>query len=185
MTAPIPKQCRTPEEARQTLEQLDALDRATLMELARIHAKGFDPDDILSEAILRVLDGRRQWPIDVEIIPFLGQVMRSVSWAMRNKAARGSFLSVVPRAGAQTEIEDVADLASTPEEIAIVQAEYDAIVALFADDALALAYIEASLVRWDRKDRMEYCGVNDQGYDAISKRVRRKLPKRAGKEERK
>ena len=46
-----------------------------------------DADDLLNEALDRVLSGRRTWPIDVPLLAFLSQVMRSIASQWRKEDA--------------------------------------------------------------------------------------------------
>lgn len=64
--------------------------KAGIDSTARHYASGrsgyTDGDDLLNEAIYRVAEGRRKWPIDVPIEVFLINVMRSIVSATRQRS---------------------------------------------------------------------------------------------------
>lgn len=78
----------TPAEVYKRLTRLRPANSFRLTELARLWAwKGgtHAEADLLSEALTRVLEGRRKWPADVPLITFLSEVMRSIAdeWGKR------------------------------------------------------------------------------------------------------
>lgn len=81
----------TPGEVRRIISRLRGSDFVRLAALARVWAAGLrqhDADDLLNEALDRVLSGRRPWPIDVPLPAFLSQVMRSIASQWRQEARR-------------------------------------------------------------------------------------------------
>jgi Protein of unknown function (DUF2384) len=105
---------RSLEEVAQLIDGLDAGAMAGLNSAARVLARRIklDPDDLLLEALSRVLTGSRQWPQDIGIVPFLIQTMRSV--AQGRKSARGRIAEPVDEA-----IEDASQY--SPEAARIVE----------------------------------------------------------------
>lgn len=80
----------TPGEVRRIISRLRAPDLVRLGALARVWASGLrqhDADDLLNEALDRVLSGRRLWPVDLPLSAFLSQVMRSIAsqWRLENQ----------------------------------------------------------------------------------------------------
>src|SRR5579885_2272587 len=81
----------TPGEVRRIIGRLRGPDVVRLGALARVWASGLrqhDADDLLNEALDRVLSGRRPWPIEVSLPAFLSQVMRSIASQWRQEARR-------------------------------------------------------------------------------------------------
>jgi DNA-directed RNA polymerase specialized sigma24 family protein len=82
----------TPGEVRRIIGRLRGPDLLRLSSLARTWATGLrqhDADDLLNEALDRVLSGRRPWPSNVPLPAFFSQVMRSIaSGAWRTAANR-------------------------------------------------------------------------------------------------
>lgn len=78
------------EEFIEALGRLTELERLGLLAVARHYARGESGftggDDLLSEAIYRVADGRRKWPKRVPLERFLINVMRSVVSGARQRA---------------------------------------------------------------------------------------------------
>ncbi len=72
----------TSEEIRRVLGRVRKADLLRFAALARVWTTGLpkeDANDLLSEALDRILAGRRLWPIDVPFPTFLSQVMRSIA----------------------------------------------------------------------------------------------------------
>src|SRR6516225_3493382 len=72
----------TAAEIVEAVKSLSTQHKTALMKLARVYAlkTNVGHEDLLQEAWLRVLDGRREWPRSVGVIPFLAGVMRSIAW---------------------------------------------------------------------------------------------------------
>jgi DNA-directed RNA polymerase specialized sigma24 family protein len=63
------------------LAALTPSDLVRLKRLAQLRARvmpGVEWDDLLNEALLRALDGSRQWPKEVPLLAFLAGIMRSL-----------------------------------------------------------------------------------------------------------
>ena len=69
------------------LQALTEADKIALMKIARFYARRtpFDPDDLLQEAICRVLSGKRVWARGAPFLSFLVGVMRSVAWEWKSE----------------------------------------------------------------------------------------------------
>jgi DNA-directed RNA polymerase specialized sigma24 family protein len=75
--------CDTPsaDAVARALAALTAEDLLRLKRLAQLRARvlpGVEWDDLLNEALLRALDGSREWPKGVSLLTFLGGIMRSL-----------------------------------------------------------------------------------------------------------
>ena len=65
------------------INSLTAAEQTALMKIAKHYAKvriQFDPENLVHDAICRVLDGRRAWPKEVPATVFLGGVVRIIAW---------------------------------------------------------------------------------------------------------
>lgn len=81
----------TPGEVRRIISRLRGPEILRLSALARTWATGLrqhDADDLLNEALDRVLSGRRPWPSDLPLPAFLSQVMRSIASQWRREDRR-------------------------------------------------------------------------------------------------
>jgi len=67
------------------INSLTAAEQTALMKIAKRYAKvriHFDPENLVHDAICRVLDGRKAWPKGVPAIAFFGGVIRSIAWEL-------------------------------------------------------------------------------------------------------
>ena len=80
------------EELIEAWEALDERGMLILRKVARSLIRGTEftePLDLMHEAFERCLDGRRNWPTEIEFSVCLGNIMRSVACAERLRARRG------------------------------------------------------------------------------------------------
>src|SRR5262245_41563603 len=77
----------SPAEAGAAIRALGAGDKIALLKIARLYARKtpYDHEDLLQEALCRVLSGARAWPRDLAALPFLWGVVRSIAWEWRNE----------------------------------------------------------------------------------------------------
>jgi DNA-directed RNA polymerase specialized sigma24 family protein len=84
----------------QALASLTPSDLIRLKRLAQLRARllpGLEWDELLHEALLRALDGSRQWPERVPLLAFLVGIMRSLVDArmqQRRRLAEGGLASI-------------------------------------------------------------------------------------------
>lgn len=73
----------TREEFFEAIEALSEPERLALAAAANHHASGHSGfacgKDLFNEAVVRVADGSRQWPMDIPVAVFLRNVMRSIA----------------------------------------------------------------------------------------------------------
>src|SRR5882724_10161482 len=99
--SPIPKvaddRVLRPAETALALELISRMDFLRLKSIARWHARGLPPDvtwdDLLQEAVTRVLVGSRRQPEGLTMVAFLAGVMRSLRNEHWRRARQG------PRSG--------------------------------------------------------------------------------------
>jgi RNA polymerase sigma-70 factor (ECF subfamily) len=149
--------------------------------IARLHARGLPPEiswtDLLQEAFARVLDGSRQRPEGLAMVPFLAGVMRSIKAEVWRRARREA--RQVPKLLAELEGTDVPgevfSATPNPERILIAVQELAELDRLFADDAQALCVL-AGLAEGQSPE--EICAQNNLSkteYDSTRRRIRRVL----------
>lgn len=161
------------------MERLSSADSARLAQLARLRclgAVGLEWQDLLHEAFIRVLDGRRRWPRDVPFVAFIAQSMRSIASETR-QADMVEF-------GALTEHEFGDDHGSvnvvartdiTPEREMAGRQMLIEIEALFAEDAIGLSVLEG-LARGDSAREVQaQLGLDPTTYASTLRRIRRRL----------
>jgi DNA-directed RNA polymerase specialized sigma24 family protein len=169
-------------------ETVLALGLATEMELlrlktiARLYARGLPPDvawdDLLQEAITRVLTGSRQQPEGVTVVAFLAGVMRSLKAEHWRRVLQGPGRPNTVRIGDVTDDSHevvLADPAPGPERSLIARQELTAIQQLFAADPVALRII-AGLGEGLAAEQIRLAaGLSKVDYDSARRRMRRVL----------
>lgn len=182
MTIAIPKDVRDLDEVRKRIDGLTGAEALKLEQIARRFVAPCDAADLMQEAFSRILEGSRNWPADLEFLPFMVQVMRSIASTERRKADRRPELHVVPRHGEQLTFDAVADPNGTPEDMIGEWDELAAAKELFANDDTATTYIDAIIAGFRRPEIMELCDLDSNGYDTVTRRIKRKLERRSLKD---
>lgn len=142
-----------------------------------------EPDDLLNEAIIRALDGRRRCPRRMEVVAFLFGVMRSVAdeWLKDLETERGEIDETRWGSPAGVEVEALPDQREG-QEAAMIASERRAFAAsvlkevreMFETDENAWFIVEA-----DMEGQMtpeEICAalsIDRKSYEATRKRIRR------------
>ena len=172
----------TREECARALRQLSDRDLGTLDELARLRAVGLtslSARDLLHEAIVRMLDGRRKWLRDVPLIAFLRGVMRSIAsdqWRRQEAAVVVSESAI----GTEDETADGAiaeapDASLAPETRAAAAQTLSRIEELFKSDAEALTVLAGMATGLSPRDIQEENVMSKTRYASTQRRIRRKL----------
>jgi hypothetical protein len=80
-------------EVRNEISSLTAGERTKLIKIARSYGRISleEPDELVHEAICRILDGTRKWPRDLEKLRFLAGVIKSIA-GDRKRALRQTVL---------------------------------------------------------------------------------------------
>ncbi len=77
----------TVEQFKQAFAGLNKIERVGLSQLAKKLARGASGfscgEDLLSEAVVRTLNGSRRWPLDVRVETFVANAMRSIVYGER------------------------------------------------------------------------------------------------------
>jgi DNA-directed RNA polymerase specialized sigma24 family protein len=154
----------SPAEAAAAVRSLTVADKTALMKIARLYAKKtpYDHEDLLQEAICRVLGGARSWPRDVQALPFLWGVVRSIAWEWKKQ---------VPDQepdGADPEAE---------ERRAIASLDAVKIVALFDDDPAAQVIVHGMLEGARGQELQELSGLEKTEYESKRTKIRRRVEK--------
>lgn len=159
--------------------RLSTADSARLAQLARLRclgAVGLEWQDLLHEAFIRVLDGRRRWPRDVPFVAFMAQSMRSIATETRQAdmvefGTLGEHESGDEHGSANA----LARTDITPERQIAGRQMLLKIEALFAEDAIGLAVLAAS-ARGDSADEVQVqLGLDATTYASTLRRIRRRL----------
>jgi hypothetical protein len=151
-------------EIDKALRALTDGEKTALAKIARAYARKtpYDHQDLLQEAICRVLDGKRSWRKGVPATLFLGGVMRSIAWGWKDE-----FLD--PET-------DVGDQGSEAREV-MSRIEVSQIVELFADDPVAQRLVMGMMEGARGEELQELCGLTQIEYESKRKKIRRRIEK--------
>ena len=170
-----------PTETALALKLVGEMDLLRLKTIARLHARGLPPDvsweDLLQEALTRVLTGARRIPEGVAPVAFIAGVMRSLRsehWRRFSAARRRLDSPGVPRSYRTRELA-ARDAAPDPERSLIAAEELAAIGRLFADDPVVLRIIAALGEGLTAERICQVLSLSRTEYDSARKRMRRCL----------
>ena len=173
------------EEFIEALWRMSDEQKAGIDSTARHYAKGrsgyTDGDDLLNEAIFRVAEGRRKWPIQVPIEVFIMNVMRSIVSGTRQRSHMSTDHQSFED---EDELEDERYSSSYPsaeeealaaERIAIGRAALRFARRTLAGDQLALNILEGLAADLTPADMREAFDVDKRQFHAARQRVMSRL----------
>jgi DNA-directed RNA polymerase specialized sigma24 family protein len=170
-----------PTETALALKLVSEMNLLRLKTIARLHARGLPPDigwdDLLQEALTRVLTGARRIPEGIAPVAFIAGIMRSLRsehWKRFGAARRRRVSSGSHRSYPTPELEG-RDAAPDPERSLIAAEELQAIERLFADDPVALRIIDALGEGLAPEQIRATLSLTKTEYDSARKRIRRCL----------
>jgi RNA polymerase sigma-70 factor (ECF subfamily) len=171
-----------PAESALALRLITTMELLRLKTIARLHARGLPPDvgwdDLLQEALTRVLVGSRLPPKDVPIVPFVAGIMRSLKsehWRRATgRSVRRQTLQI-DQASDEARDMELRDPAPTPERSLSARQELTAIKQLFADDAVASKIIAGLADDLSAEQIRSAHRISRTDYDSARKRMRRTL----------
>ena len=156
-----------------------------LERIARIRTIGLHEiewQDLLHEAIVRMLDGTRQWPKDVDLVFFLRQTMRSIAsdyWRRRkvNPVVSESQLHDPSEEVEGTLLEVAVDPTADPERDAEVAETIAQIKQAFEGDLEALHVLSGMAIGKSPREIQDEGHMDARRYATTQKRIRRRLAK--------
>ncbi|MDV7142993.1 hypothetical protein R3X27_09870 [Tropicimonas sp. TH_r6] len=128
-----------------------------------------EEEEVLQDAIFRVLEGRRRWPKGLNLFAFLSGVMKSIV----SEESKIGFRRNVDRG-----IDEVIDTVSeeTSAEKLVLETEVVAhVMALFEGDDEAEALAEGTMDGWEKSDLLSLFDGDVTRYETVRKRFRRKM----------
>ena len=151
-------------EIAQAIESLAVEHKTALIKAARVYARRtvYGHEDLIQEAFMRVLDGRREWPRGLHVVPFLCGVMRSIAWDWR----------------VENRHEGVeAEPTSSEEGHAIARLDAQRVIELFKDDPIAQKILIGMVDGARGEDLRELTGLTRTEYESKRTKIRRRLEK--------
>lgn len=176
-------------------EALEALSQADLLRLGqvarRFEGRGCSGDDLLQEAILRVLDGTRVWKRGMRAAPFLYSAMKSIADAgYKKKTVENNAESSTDAEGNEKVSVSAARNEVTPSaEEALIQTEKEEaweqgikarlseVQALFQGHEHANWVLMGQMDGCAVKEVCEMSGMTRTQYDSARRHIRRTLDK--------
>jgi DNA-directed RNA polymerase specialized sigma24 family protein len=159
-----PAETYTAAEIVEAVKSLNTQHKTALMKLARAYAvkTSFGHEDLLQEAWMRLLDGRREWPRSVGVIPFLAGVMRSIAWDWQ-----------VERHDESVDVNEV----GYEDQTASAKIDTLRTIALFDDDPIAQKMIIALLDGARGEELRKLSGLTKTEYESKRAKIRRRIEK--------
>lgn len=164
-------------EAREAIEGLSKADYAKLMLIARgfararLRGSAVEAEDLLQEAIVKTLDGRRTWNRRVSILKHLDRVMESDAGHIAER--RDTHYSVPMAKGPDVP----ATRADDPNVRVVARQDLDNLLELFAGEKEALEVLNLKGEGFSASEIRQVLGISSTQYDTVTKRVRRRLAK--------
>jgi RNA polymerase sigma-70 factor (ECF subfamily) len=168
-----------PSESALGLGLVTDLELLRLKTLARWYARGLPLDvtweDLIQEALTRIIVGKRQVPEGVAMVAFLAGVMRSIrSEHWQRVEGTSARVRSARSQSAHRQIEPV-DGAPGPDRAVMAQQELARVRELFAEDPTATAILDGLARGLTAEELRVGLGLSDTDYASARKRMRRVL----------
>ena len=168
-------------EATLAIAALTAADLVRIGRIAQLRAyrlPGVEWEDLVNEAIERVLSGKRRWPMDLPLIIFLREVIRSLTSEEWRRNAQSNL--VAPRANddGTDPIVMVADPSPDAERAIIARDLLDQIMGLFEGDEAVLGILSGMASGQSAEEIRSHLKLTPRDYETSRRRLRRGLARR-------
>ena len=170
-----------PEEAREAIANLQPADHTKLLLIARCFARArlrntiVEPHDLLHDAVVKTLDGRRRWNRRVDILKHLDRVMESDAGHV---AAQRDGRRVEPLTEGQRELPTQEP---DPERSLQSRKQLDDLYAPFGEDPPARRVLHLKSDGLSASEIRCKLGMGKTQYETVTKRIRRRLAKHLAK----
>jgi DNA-directed RNA polymerase specialized sigma24 family protein len=178
----IDKRVLLPAETVLALGTVSKMELLRLKTIARVYARGLPPDvawdDLLQEALTRIILGARRQPEGVAMVSFVAGVMRSLRaehWRRVLKGSPGHDAVRIDRMGDGSREVDLRDPSPGPERSLSAQQEIRAIECLFADDPVILKIMAGLGQGLSAAQIRAALKISITDYDSARRRMRRTL----------
>jgi len=141
-----------------------------------------DSMDIIHEAVVRVLDGRRHWPRDVSLVVFLANCVKSIASASRSRYEAGHYSMDVlqveengDRPLSHEPCESTEEVALRRERQRLSEAAFDFVRNLLADDFDGIRVLNGMVAEISPKDMRVAFNLDAKDFAAARQRVMNRL----------
>lgn len=171
------------QEVALALKNLSVADLLRLKQIAGMRSMGFvtiDWEDLINEAVMRILAGTRRWPKSVPFIAFMAQTIRSVAseeWRRLEQAqiTLESEMVSVDDGEPHGSLGDISANPFHPEREVIARKTLGEIERLFADDTEAQLILTSLAQGLTPTETQTDARMSPTQYASAQKRIRRKL----------
>jgi DNA-directed RNA polymerase specialized sigma24 family protein len=166
LQAELPPETYSQAEILLAVQSLTVSNKTALIRVARAYARktSYGHEDLIQEAYMRVLDGKRGWPKNVAAVPFLCGVMRSIAWDWRAEDHDGNA--------------DV-ELIGYEDRTAAARIDMQKIVEFFNDDPIAQTIIIGMMEGARGEELRKVSGLAQTEYESKRTKIRRRIEKLA------
>jgi DNA-directed RNA polymerase specialized sigma24 family protein len=178
----VDKRVLMPAQTALALDLLSQMDLLRLKSIARVYARGLPPEvaweDMLQEALTRVIVGSRRPPEGVTTVAFVAGILRSLRAEHWRRAAResgGTDTLRIDHDSDESLALALSDPAPGPERALSARQELIAIKQLFADDPTALRIIDGLGAGLTAAEIRRSTALAKTDYDSARRRIRRTL----------
>ena len=175
----VDKRVLRPAQTALALELVNKMDLLRLKTIARIYARGLPPEgaweDMLQEALTRVLTGSRRRPEGVTMVAFVAGILRSLRadyWRRARRESGDDRLRIGHRPDESLAL-DLVDPTPGPERALDARQQIAVIKLLFADDPPALKIIDGLGDGLSAEQIRLSAGLSKTDYDSARRRMRR------------
>jgi DNA-directed RNA polymerase specialized sigma24 family protein len=177
----VEKRILRPAQTALSLELVNKMDLLRIKTIARIYARGLPPDgvweDMLQEALTRVLTGSRRQPEGVPMVAFVAGILRSLRadyWRRAKRESSDDKLRFDRQRDESLEL-DLVDPRPGPERALNARQQIALIKLLFADDPAALTIIDGLGGGLTAEQIRVSTGLSKTAYDSARRRMRRRV----------
>jgi DNA-directed RNA polymerase specialized sigma24 family protein len=164
LQAELPAETYSPAEVSQAIRSLSPEQKTLLVKIAKAYVwkTGYGYEDLVQEALARVLEGKRAWPRNLPIAVFLRGVMRSIAsdWVIE----------------CHDDTVDVDDIGYVNHSAA-ARIDAQKMLALFDDDPIAQRIFMAMLAGAKGEELRALSGLAQKDYETKRTKMRRRLEK--------
>ena len=178
----VDKRILVPAQTVLALKLLSQMDLLRLKSIARVYARGLPPEvtweDMLQEALTRIIVGSRRPPEGVTTVAFVAGILRSLRaeyWRRATRESGGSSTLRIDHESEESLALALSDPTPGPERALSARQELIAIKQLFSDDPIASRIIDglgAGLSAAEIRRSMALAKID---YDSARRRIRRAL----------